>query len=84
MTDLDARRAQLRLRTDKLRERGLDLTDWLEGELATAEDDLAIAAIDVELTTREREYGQTLNARWVIRIVWVFVIVVILAHVISR
>ncbi len=84
MTDLDARRAQLRLRTDELRDRGLDLTHWLEEELATAEDDLAIAAIDIELTTREREFAQTRNARWIIRIVWVFVIVVILAHVISR
>lgn len=83
MTELDSKRAQLRLRADKLRERGLDLTRWLEDELEAADSELAVAAIDIELTTREREHSQTLGARWVIRIVWVFVIVVILVHAIS-
>ena len=84
MTDLDARRAQLRLRAEQLRDRGLDLTQWLEDELVKAEDEATIAAIDVELTTREREHRQAHNTRWLIRIVWIFVIVVILAHALSR
>ena len=83
MTDQDASRTQLRLRAERLRERGLDLTQWLEAELAVADSDLAIAAIDVELTTREHEYTRTLGARWLIRAVWVFVIVVILVHVMT-
>ena len=84
LTDLDAKRAQLRLRAERLRDRGLDLTKWLEDELATAEDESGIVAIDIELTTREREHYQSRNSRWLVRLVWIFVIVVILAHALSR
>ena len=84
MTDLDAKRAELRLRAKKLSERGVDLTQWLEDELAKAEDELEIAAIDVDLTTRERERGMSYNTRWLVGIFWVFIIVVIIVHAISR
>lgn len=84
LTDLDAKRAELRLRAKNLSEQGVNLTQWLEVELAKAEDELELAAIDVELTTREREQGKSTNARWIVGIIWVFVIAVIIVHAISR
>ncbi len=84
MTDLDAKRAELRLRARNLSEQGVDLTQWLEDKLAEAEDELGLAAIDVELTTRERERAMSYNTRWVVGIFWIFIIVVIIVHAASR
>jgi hypothetical protein len=84
MVDLDAKRSDLRRRAEQLRERGVDVTQWLEHELGKAQAELELAAIDVELTTRERESGKLSNARWIAKIFWVFAIVVILVHFLNR
>lgn len=82
--DLESKRSELRLRARQLSRQGPDITQWLEEELAKADDSLTLRAIDVELTTRERERYKSGNTRWVIGFVWIFVIVVILAHAITR
>lgn len=84
MTDRAAKEEELRRRAGELKERGVDVTQWLEDELPKAQDALELAAIDVELTTRELERNKRTNTRWLVGIFWVFVIVVIIVHALSR
>ena len=84
MTERAAKEDELRERAHALKERGTDVTQWLEDELAKAQDALELAAIDVELTTRELERNKRTNTRWLVGIFWVFVIAVIIVHALSR
>lgn len=81
--DLEARRSELRLRARQLSKEGPDLTQWLEEEIAKADNSLALRAVEVELATRQREQGKSSNTRWLAGFVWIFVIVVIVAHALS-
>lgn len=82
--ELEAKRSELRLRARQIGKEGPDLIQWLEEELAKADNSLALRAVEVELATRGREYSKSSNTRWLVGFVWIFVIVVIVAHALSR
>lgn len=84
MTDQTAKQEELRQRARALEERGIDVTQWLEEQLAREPTEAELTALEVELAAREMERGKLLNTRWLIGFVWIFVLVVIIVHYVSR
>ncbi|MFY0613751.1 MAG: hypothetical protein JXQ99_19625 [Hyphomicrobiaceae bacterium] len=84
MTDQSDKVEELRRRARALKERGADVTQWLEDELAKAGDEAGLVAVDVELTRRELDQGKRRNTRWLVGGFWIFVVVVIIAHALTR